>query len=169
MSSPKALVQLVVIGAQSFVKAFVAAGRQAHRNIQHRPEGGISGDAAGVGNATTGSITDKITREHRMTAEEARMILNVKKDDPLERILQHYQHLFKANSPPPPPPKPVPGQRVPPPPAYSHYLQSKVVRARERIEAELKVGEQPSASTTDAPPPPPPPSSSSSGPKDQSS
>ncbi len=39
-------------------------------------------------NATSGSITDKLTREHRMTFDEACLILNVKKEDPVEKILQ---------------------------------------------------------------------------------
>jgi mitochondrial import inner membrane translocase subunit TIM16 len=46
-------------------------------------------------------------------------------------------------------------------PLHSHYLQSKVVRARERIEAELKVAEEdaaaadPGSRPKDPPPPPP--------------
>ncbi|EED78767.1 predicted protein, partial [Postia placenta Mad-698-R] len=137
-SSPKVIVQIAVAGAQILGKAFLAAGRQAVQNAKHRPEGGISGDVAGVQNATSGSITDKLTRDHRMTLDEARLILNLKKEDPAESVLQHYEHLFKANSPPPAPPKPAPGTRATPPLAYSHYVQSKVVRARERIDAELK-------------------------------
>lgn len=62
---------------------------------------------------------------------------------------QNYEHLFKANSPPTAPPKPPPGQKAVPPTAHSHYVQSKVVRARERIEAELKIAEE-------EPPTPPP-------------
>lgn len=46
------------------------------------------GDAAGVGNATSGSLTDRLTREHRMTADEARLILNAKREDGLENILR---------------------------------------------------------------------------------
>ena len=57
-------------------------------DAQHRPQGGAAGDAAGVGNATSGSITDRLTREHRMTADEARLILNVKREDGLETILK---------------------------------------------------------------------------------
>ena len=45
-------------------------------------------DISGIRNATSGSITDKLTREHRMTLDEARLILNVKKEEPLEKILQ---------------------------------------------------------------------------------
>ena len=39
-------------------------------------------------NATSGSLTDRLTREHRMTLDEARLILNVKKEEPMEGILQ---------------------------------------------------------------------------------
>ncbi|TFK91328.1 protein transporter [Polyporus arcularius HHB13444] len=166
MSSPKVIVQIAIAGAKIFGKAFYAAGKQAVANAKYRPEGGAGGDAAGVGHATSGSLTDRLTREHRMTAEEARLILNVKKEDPVEKILQHYEHLFKANSPPPAPPKPAAGRQVQ---AYhSHYLQSKVVRARERLDAELKaaLGEDatapPPSSEAQQPgstPPPPPPSS----------
>ncbi|KAI0930108.1 hypothetical protein AcV5_006902 [Taiwanofungus camphoratus] len=158
MSSPKVIVQIAIAGAQILGKAFFAAGRQAVQNAKHRPQGAIGSDVAGVGNALSGSITDKLTREHRMTLDEARLILNVKKGDQTENILQHYEYLFKANSPPPAPPKSPGGTRAPPPPAYSHYLQSKVVRARERIEAEMKAKEEPSPTS---PPQPPPPSSGS--------
>lgn len=47
--------------------------------------------------------------------------------------------LFKQNSPPPPPEKPVPVSKKTPIPTWSHYLQSKVVRARERLEAEAQL------------------------------
>ncbi|KAH9948665.1 hypothetical protein B0H21DRAFT_221193 [Amylocystis lapponica] len=153
MSSPKVIVQIAIAGAQILGKAFLAAGRQAVQNAKHRPQAALGGDAAGVGNATSGSLTDRLTREHRMTADEARLILNVKKEDPTERMLQQYEHLFKANAQQAPPPKPAAGARQPHPPVYSHYLQSKVVRARERLDAELKAQEQP-------PPASPPPSSS---------
>jgi import inner membrane translocase subunit TIM16 len=107
-----------------------------------------------------------------MTLDEAHLILNVKRGEEVEMILkvcpnyspvyhfiptlsaQNYEHLFKANSPAPPPPKtdsPPSGRLIPP--SHSHYLQSKVVRARERIEAELKIAENPSE--TGQPPPPP--------------
>ncbi|EIW63457.1 protein transporter [Trametes versicolor FP-101664 SS1] len=149
MSSPKVIVQIAIAGARIFGRAFAAAGRQAIQNAKYRPPGAGGADVAGVGNATSGSLTDRLTREHRMTADEARLILNVKKEDTVERIVQNYEHLFKANSPPEKAPKPTPGKQ--PVPTNSHYLQSKVVRAKERLEAELKVPEEEAA----APPPPP--------------
>ena len=70
------------------------------------------------------------------------------------RFGKHYEHLFKANAPPAPPAKPSASSgaqaqhghahshasRRQAVPSWSHYLQSKVVRARERIEAEAKIG-----------------------------
>jgi import inner membrane translocase subunit TIM16 len=57
-------------------------------DAKHRPQGAIGSDVAGVGNATTGSMTDKLTREHRMTLDEAHLILDTKPADGMERILQ---------------------------------------------------------------------------------
>ncbi|CAE7140132.1 unnamed protein product [Rhizoctonia solani] len=136
-SSPRAIIQIVIVGAQILGKAFVEAGRQAARNARHRPAGAVEGEAAGLGNATSGSHTDKLTRELKMTVDEAQLILNVKRDAPLEEIVKRYESLFKQNSPPPPS-EASPSKKTPAP-AWSHYLQSKVVRARERLEAEAKV------------------------------
>ena len=57
-------------------------------DAKYRPEGAAGGDATGVGHATTGSVTDKLTREQRMTLDEARLILNVEKEDAADKILQ---------------------------------------------------------------------------------
>lgn len=130
-------------------------------DAKHRPQGAI-GEVEGVGNATTGSITDKLTREHRMTLDEAHLILNAKRGEAVERILQvrpsglcpwvlranflcdqNYEHLFKANALAEAPPTNAPGGRgAAVIPRHSHYLQSKVVRARERIEAELEMARE---------------------------
>ncbi|KAG9316721.1 protein transporter [Chiua virens] len=144
MSAPKLIVQILLTGAQIFGKALFAAGRQAVQNAKHRPEA-LSSDAAGVRNATSGSVADKLTREHRMTLDEAHLILNAKRGEAMETILKNYEHLFKVNAPRPPPDPPASGSRAgrpPPPPAHSHYLQSKVVRAHERIEAEMRMAQE---------------------------
>jgi import inner membrane translocase subunit TIM16 len=100
-------------------------------------------------------MTDQLTRQHRMTLDEAYLILNVKRGEPTEQILKHYEHLFQANAPVPPPAKPVSTRgRQAFTPQNSHYLQSKVVRARERIEAEWKHTE-PGASEAPDPSPSP--------------
>ena len=57
-------------------------------DAKHRPQGVIGSEVEGVGNATTGSVTDKLTREHRMTLDEAHLILNTKRGEAVERILQ---------------------------------------------------------------------------------
>ncbi|PPQ80046.1 hypothetical protein CVT24_006512 [Panaeolus cyanescens] len=176
MSSPKAIIQIFVTGSKILGKAFLEAGRQAVKNAKYTPQG-VVGDASGVGNATSGSPTDQLTRQHRMTLDEAQLILNVKRDDQLETILKNYEHLFKANSPPAKAEKQKPAPRgatsKQAAAAYhSHYLQSKVVRARERIEAELKLAESSSEEAASESSPkaekgttsstePPPPSSGS--------
>lgn len=48
----------------------------------------LGNDVAGVGNATSGSITDKLTRAHRMTLDEAHLILNVKRGEEIETVLK---------------------------------------------------------------------------------
>ncbi|KAF8906582.1 Pam16-domain-containing protein [Gymnopilus junonius] len=136
-SSPRAIIQIFITGTRILGKAFYEAGRQAAKNATSSPQASIGNDAAGVGHATSGSPTDQLTRQHRMTLDEAQLILNVKRDDSIEQVLKNYEHLFKANSPPPSPEKPQPGKKSAAP-FHSYYLQSKVFRARERIEAELK-------------------------------
>ncbi|KIK95144.1 hypothetical protein PAXRUDRAFT_827295 [Paxillus rubicundulus Ve08.2h10] len=144
MSAPKILIQIVLTGAQIFGKALFEAGKQAVKNAKHSPEA-MGSDVAGVRHANTGSLTDKLTREHRMTMDEAHLILNVKRGEALEGVLKNYEHLFKVNSPRPAPDPPATGARAgrqPPPPIHPHYLQSKVVRARERIEAEMRIAQE---------------------------
>jgi import inner membrane translocase subunit TIM16 len=99
-----------------------------------------------------------------MTMEEACLILNVKKEEPLDVIekvgpfdryslrsrmppfadcasfafgnppIQHYETIFAANAP-----KPPPSGTKKSPAGGSHYLQSKVFRALERIKAEKEL------------------------------
>ncbi|KZW00258.1 hypothetical protein EXIGLDRAFT_711427 [Exidia glandulosa HHB12029] len=174
MSSPRVIVQLVIVGSRILGKALLEAGRQAVKNAKHRPQGGI-GDAAGVGNARSGSVTDRLTREHLMTLDEARMILNLKQNEPMEKVLQHYEHLFQANAPPVAAEAKAAAEgaaggaqqgrffnsRGAGPRYHSIYLQSKIVRARERIEAETKLAEEAHETVPEQPEQPPPPPSSS--------
>lgn len=48
----------------------------------------MGGDVEGVGHATSGSVTDNLTRQHRMTLDEAQLILNVKKENGIESIFK---------------------------------------------------------------------------------
>ncbi|BEJ10651.1 hypothetical protein CspHIS471_0100730 [Cutaneotrichosporon sp. HIS471] len=155
MSAPRALAQLVVDSLRITGKAFAAAGRQAMANARHKPdapEAGPSGSGGGGSKA--------VTQDLGMSLEEAHLILNVKKEESMEKILENYERIFAANSPPPPPKEkeavgPQAGasnarQRAKAKgPTHSHYLQSKVYRALERIQAE-RANEQPEAEAAEA-------------------
>ncbi|KAG5463474.1 MAG: Pam16-domain-containing protein [Olpidium bornovanus] len=65
-----------------------------------------------------------LTRQTGMTIEEARQILNVRKDSDVQEINKKYEHLFRANE-----------QSQ----GGSPYLQAKVFRAKERIDLEAKL------------------------------
>lgn len=96
-------------------KAFARALRQelaASQEAARRAGGGQKGAQRAAANAKTG-----------LTLEEAMKILNVEKPDQTEQIDKHYKYLVEAND------RSKGG---------SFYLQSKVVRAKERIDEELQ-------------------------------
>jgi len=115
--------------------------------------------------------------------DEAHLILDVKRGDSMDTItkvchfsenihpalylnvsLQHYEHLFKINSPLPKAEQPAAGKQTQT--YHSHYLQSKIFRALERLEAETKLTTQEEAQKSGeamSPPPPPPPESPHQG------
>lgn len=78
-SLPQLLARVLIQGSQILGKAFVEAGRQAGRNLRATPESAnaTAGARPGQGGAADAK-SDQLTRTHRMTVEEARMILNVK-------------------------------------------------------------------------------------------
>lgn len=130
------------------------AGRQAARSMYITSSSLTATDvragqveAAGAAGGRAGaaaSPSDALTRTHRMTMDEAKMILNLKEDVSLEankngisdavkkEMIEHYERLFEINAPPAPKGKTGGG-------SGSFYIQSKIVRARERIEAEWKL------------------------------
>lgn len=110
----KYIAQIIVLGAQVVGRAFARALKQelaASQEAAKRAGGGQQGARRAAANASTG-----------LTLEEAMQILNIEKLDP-EKVKQSYEHLFTSND------KAKGG---------SFYLQSKIVRAKERIDAELK-------------------------------
>lgn len=110
----KYIAQIIILGTQVIGRAFARALRQefaASQEAARRGGGGQKGASRAAANARTG-----------ITLEEAQQILNIEKLDP-ELIAKHYEHLFNAND------KSKGG---------SFYLQSKVVRARERLDQELE-------------------------------
>ncbi|KAI8345506.1 Pam16-domain-containing protein [Mortierella sp. GBAus27b] len=133
------IAQLLVAGTQIVGKAFMEAYRQAAANAaknggQHAAKSGGGGSKAAAG--------DAITRKTGMSLDEAMNILNITKDADLAKVVKNYQHLYKVND------KSVNG---------SFYLQSKVVRAKERLEMEwasqgnpMKIEDAPSPESADS-------------------
>lgn len=110
----KYIIQIAVLGAQVVGRAFAKALRQEYAASQEaakRAGGGRQGSAQASENLRTG-----------ITLEEARDILDVKNLDP-EEVKKRYEFLFNVND----------ASK-----GGSFYIQSKVVRAKERIEEELK-------------------------------
>jgi hypothetical protein len=62
--------------------------RQFPPDAKHSPQGGLGGDVGGVGNANSASRTDQLTRQHRMTLDEAHLILNVKHGEQMQKITE---------------------------------------------------------------------------------
>merc|ERR1712212_1185089 len=116
----KHLAKLIITGAQIVGKAFTQAVRQeirisqeaAKRNAQRS---GASGTASAAESLRTG-----------MTLDEAKDILNITDADifgaDFEKLHKNYEHLFSVNE------KSKGG---------SFYIQSKVVRAKERVDQEI--------------------------------
>ncbi|CAI2165077.1 18694_t:CDS:2 [Funneliformis geosporum] len=104
----KVIVQIIVLGTQIVGKAFVEAYKQAVAN------------AAAGGSATSRMGKDTLSRRTGMSLEEAYQILNLKRD--VTNLSKNYEHLFRVNDSSS---------------GGSFYLQSKVVRAKERIDMEL--------------------------------
>lgn len=113
----KYIAQIIVLGAQVVGRAFARALKQelaASQEAAKRAGGGQEGARRAAANASTG-----------LTLEEAMQILNIEKLDP-DKIKNNYEHLFSVND------KSKGG---------SFYLQSKIVRAKERIDTEFKQSE----------------------------
>ncbi|XP_022099584.1 mitochondrial import inner membrane translocase subunit tim16-B-like [Acanthaster planci] len=109
----KYVAQIIVLGAQVVGRAFTRALRQeiqASQQAAKRAGGGKEGAQSAAKDSLTG-----------ITLQEAKMVLNVTKMDP-ELINKNFDHLFKVND------KSKGG---------SFYLQSKVIRAKERLDQEL--------------------------------
>ncbi|KAK3916739.1 Mitochondrial import inner membrane translocase subunit Tim16 [Frankliniella fusca] len=109
----KYLVQIIVVGATAVGRAFTRALKQeiaASQQAAQRAGGGREGAKSAAASAKAG-----------ITVEEAKQILNVKDLDPKD-IQEKYDFLFNIND------KSKGG---------SFYLQSKVYRAKERLDAEL--------------------------------
>ena len=105
------LANLIIAGGSMLVKAASQAYQKALVNAQRS---GIAQEAA---KGTAASMFAKKT----MSIEEARMILGIDAGATLEEAMARYQKMFEANE------------------KASFYLQSKIHRAKERLEQEFGV------------------------------
>ncbi|KAB1252047.1 Coronin-7 [Camelus dromedarius] len=112
----KYLAQIIVMGMQVVGRAFARALRQEF----------AASRAAADARGRTGHQSAAASNLSGLSLQEAQQILNVSKLSP-EEIQKNYEHLFKVND------KSVGG---------SFYLQSKVVRAKERLDEELRIQAQ---------------------------
>ncbi|CAM4525037.1 unnamed protein product [Lepidochelys kempii] len=112
----KYLAQIIVVGVQVVGRAFARALRQEF----------AANRAAADARGRAGPQSAAATSISGISLQEAQQILNISKLSP-EEIQKNYDHLFKVND------KSVGG---------SFYLQSKVVRAKERLDEELRIEAQ---------------------------
>ncbi|XP_041359792.1 mitochondrial import inner membrane translocase subunit Tim16-like isoform X2 [Gigantopelta aegis] len=111
----KYLAQIIITGGQVVIRAFTRALRQefaASQQAAQKAGGGRQGARRAAADSVTG-----------MSLQEAKQILNISDAKDKESILNNYEHLFSVND------KSKGG---------SFYLQSKVVRAKERFEMDMK-------------------------------
>lgn len=111
------ITQVVIVGTRVLGRAFAEAYKQAAASSQYqRAQAKAGGGASGRASVSTG-----------MTLEEACKILNVKPPQNgqanMEEVMERFKRLFDNNDPKK---------------GGSFYLQSKILRARERIEAEVR-------------------------------
>jgi import inner membrane translocase subunit TIM16 len=112
--------QIVVTGARVFGRAFAEAYKQASASSKY------------AGEARKGNVSGASTyASHGLTLDEACKILNVKPpqggEAQLEMVMERFKKLFDLNNPEK---------------GGSFYLQSKILRARERIEMEVREAER---------------------------
>merc|ERR1711894_226619 len=112
----KYLAQIIVTGAQIVGRAFTRAVQHEIRSSQQAAKARSSQSGAST---AQGAASDAITG---MSLQEARQILNLESHSDVEALQSNYDHLFNINE------KSKGG---------SFYLQSKVFRAKERIDREL--------------------------------
>lgn len=115
--------QVLMTGARVFGRAFTEAYKQAQATSKYAAQNGKGGSTAGNTFASSG-----------LTLDEACKILNVKPpqggETNVEVVMERFKKLFDMNDPKK---------------GGSFYLQSKILRARERIEMEVRQAERKAA------------------------
>uniref|UniRef100_H2ZNV3 Mitochondrial import inner membrane translocase subunit TIM16 n=1 Tax=Ciona savignyi TaxID=51511 RepID=H2ZNV3_CIOSA len=120
------LVRIIIAGAQVVGRAFTRAVRKEFAASQQAANKAGGGEQ-GVGSAAQSSLLG-------MSLDEATQILNVSDFKSKEAVDKNFEHLMKVND------KAAGG---------SFYLQSKVYRAKERIDAENVLLSKPKNSKND--------------------
>nr|AUW31171.1 putative co-chaperone Pam16 [Cladonia uncialis subsp. uncialis] len=115
------ITQVVITGTRVLGRAFAEAYKQASASQQHARQGARGGGPGAANNFASSGLT----------LDEACKILNVKppqggKTD-IEHVTERFKSLFDRNDPTK---------------GGSFYLQSKVLRARERIELEVRKAQE---------------------------
>ncbi|KAH9513926.1 hypothetical protein Btru_031754 [Bulinus truncatus] len=110
----KYLVQIILAGSQVVGKAFVRAVKQEYAASQQAAKN-AGGGRHGARKAAADSVSG-------MTLQEAKQVLNISDITDTAALMKNYEHLFEVND------KSKGG---------SLYIQSKIVRAKERIDMEL--------------------------------
>ncbi|CAO3584742.1 unnamed protein product [Absidia cylindrospora] len=113
--SGRIIAQVIVSVGTVVGRAFFAAYKQAAANAA------AGGGAAAAARGGKEGVVDALTRKTGMSMEEACQILNIQKDADLAKLTKNYEHLFNANEVSK---------------GGSFYLQSKIVRAKERYDLE---------------------------------
>ncbi|MCJ1477156.1 mitochondrial import inner membrane translocase subunit TIM16 [Lambiella insularis] len=110
------ITQVVIVGTRVIGRAFAEAWRQAAASQKYAQQVTTPGSAAAKSIASSG-----------LTLDEACKILNVKPPQGgkanMEDVMERFKRLFDVNDPKK---------------GGSFYLQSKILRARERIEMEVR-------------------------------
>ncbi|KAL9631242.1 MAG: hypothetical protein Q9204_004323 [Flavoplaca sp. TL-2023a] len=113
------ITQAVVVGARVFGRAFAEAYRQASASSKYAQSAASSSSSSSHNFVSSG-----------LTLDEACKILNVKPPQGgkanMEDVIERFKRLFDVNDPTK---------------GGSFYLQSKILRARERIELEVREAE----------------------------
>lgn len=102
----KIIANLIILGSGIVLRAFTQAYQKALQN------------AAKSGAASEAASSFAARRAKAMTVQEARLILGVSEETPWQEVLERYKRMYDNN------------ERV-----GSFYLQSKVQRAKECLEA----------------------------------
>lgn len=120
MQAHRILAQIVFTGTRVFGRAFAEAYKQAQASSAYAREAG-KGNATGMNNIASSGLT----------LDEACKILNVKPPmggiTNMETVMERFKKLYDLNEPKK---------------GGSFYLQSKILRARERIELEVREAER---------------------------